>query len=305
MTTGSDSRAADLIGISIGVKTKYVISTSGRLKSLKRYNNLLQTVLRVDCAYIPYSNNSDTDDKVDPLLFSNTLRSLNCIGGAISKDVKSSIIPYLDSLDPSAEATQSVNTVVVVLTDQASNKKHLIGYNTDYTGFKACMVDILNKADKKINTCIIYGYGGVTLTAISVLKELGITVYITGRRVEEAEKRAKELNVHVFKPDLHLKCCLTFGLFVNAAPISSISDLSTVDNFLDALLGSACHTVFDHELDNKSLEHLCLQRGITYYDGNIMYYPQMYEQWVHFLNRYDVNKDNIKGYIDVAIDNTT
>ena len=35
-----------------------------------------------------------------------------CLGGAINKDTKGKIIPFLDSLDDSASAVDSVNTVM-------------------------------------------------------------------------------------------------------------------------------------------------------------------------------------------------
>ena len=78
----------DDIGVSmkIGPKTRFIISTSGRLSSLIRYKKLLQDILKLDIAYISISSHENS--YIQPQEFVNTLRGMNCIGGAISKDIK-------------------------------------------------------------------------------------------------------------------------------------------------------------------------------------------------------------------------
>ena len=78
-----------------------------------RYKKLLQDILKLDVAYISISSNIPGQNKIDPKCFSQALRGMPCIGGAISKDIKHSIIPFLDKVDQFAEKIGSVNTVLV------------------------------------------------------------------------------------------------------------------------------------------------------------------------------------------------
>ena len=63
------------------------------------------------------------------------LRGMRCLGGAISKDIKGSIMPLLDEVDELARAVGAVNTVIV-----RDGGARLVGYNTDAAGFEAAIV---------------------------------------------------------------------------------------------------------------------------------------------------------------------
>src|SRR5690606_23148076 len=115
----------------VNAETRYIISTSGRISSAKRYQKLLQEILNLNIAYIPVTSYAD-DGKIKPEDFTNLIRGLGAIGGAISKDIKHTIIPYLDELDPLAKHVQSVNTVI-------RRGEKLIGYNTDALGFESAI----------------------------------------------------------------------------------------------------------------------------------------------------------------------
>jgi shikimate 5-dehydrogenase len=214
------------VNMMIGPNTKFIVSTSGRMSSLLRYKKLLQDILKLDIAYISISPQNH-NEAISPVDFVNSLKGLNCIGGAISKDIKNSIIPYLDKLDDLAAKTQAVNTVI-------SKNDELHGYNTDAIGFKIAVEKIIEKYPKKIETAICYGYGGVTSVVVWVLKSLGIKTYITGRRLEEAAKRAEELDAYVWSPETWSPG--KAELFVNAAPVSD-RPLSEGVNFLNSLKG--------------------------------------------------------------------
>ncbi|KNC76150.1 hypothetical protein SARC_11340 [Sphaeroforma arctica JP610] len=67
-----------IASVAITANAQYFISTSGRPKSLRRYNYLLQQILKKDVAYIPISSPSG---KIDAQHFPNVLKGMNCIGG--------------------------------------------------------------------------------------------------------------------------------------------------------------------------------------------------------------------------------
>ena len=156
------------VSITVTASTRYIISTSGRATSLKRYKHLLQTLLKLDVAYIPISNAEN--GPIKPEMYAAVLRGMNCIGGAISKDIKHGIIPFLDELDDSAAGISSVNTVIV--RRSSSSRSNLIGYNTDVIGFKvavskACEL-LLSRKQVVIKSAVCYGYGGVTSVVVDV-----------------------------------------------------------------------------------------------------------------------------------------
>lgn len=190
------------------------------------------------------------------------------MGGAISKDIKHTIIPHLDFVDEAAAHIQSVNTVIV-----RDNK--LYGYNTDALGFRCAIQPAIETSESIVESAICYGYGGVTSVVIAVLLSLGIKkVFICGRRLDEAAKRASEFGVDVWTPDVRAQ------LFVNATPVTD-KPLEDAAHFLEALKG--CAIAFDHEMPGKYLQQHCDQHGVRHISGYAMYYPQMYEQWSLFL----------------------
>ena len=186
------------------------------------------------------------------------------MGGAISKDIKGKIIPFLDELDELARRVQSVNTVI-------RQGEKLIGYNTDAHGFEQAIREGI--AGKPIKTALVYGYGGVFNVVYHVLKSLGLKVYVTGRRPEAVQQINEQYGLapHQGEPK---------DLFINASPVTD-QPLENAPGFLDAVAGS--RLVFDHEMPGAFLQEYCQQHGIQHIPGTAMYYPQMYKQWALFL----------------------
>lgn len=255
------------VPVKIGANTRFIISTSGRPSSIERYRKLLQDILLVDIAYIPINSGSADNKIIDPQRFAYALKGFPCIGGAISKDIKRAIIPFLDEIEVSAEKVQSVNTVLVDKNGQ------LKGYNSDVVGFRHAIVNGVNNSGSKVESAICYGYGGVASVVTSVLQELGYKVYIIGRNAEIANTRAMELGVEFWSGQ-------SAELFVNATPASE-RPLEMAPNLLESL--KCCKIVFDHEMPGKYLQEYCDLHNVHHIKGLDMYYPQMYEQWRLFL----------------------
>lgn len=85
---------------------------------------------------------------------------------------KETVLPYLDGIDPKAEAIGAVNTIV-----HRNNK--LYGYNTDYDGFRYMLMK--HKIDPKGKKVLLLGKGGAAKACIAVVKDMGakeiLTVY--------------------------------------------------------------------------------------------------------------------------------
>lgn len=268
----------------IGPNTRYIISTSGRITSLKRYQKLLQTILQLDVAYIPIHNNNNP---IDPLKFTYTLKGMPCIGGAISKDIKYSIIPYLDHIDPLAASIQSVNTVII------EDDGTLTGYNTDAIGFKHAIINGIQNSNVIVNSVVCYGYGGVINVVVAILRQLNINnIYLAGRNMNKIITRAKELNIMIWNNNIQT------DLFINATPITD----QPLDDLLFINILNNNKIVFDHEMPGKYLKEYCDINNIYHISGYDMYYPQMIEQWKLFLksSNKDIDINNLFNLIKQA-----
>ena len=92
---------------------------------------------------------------------------------------KREVVPYLENLSMEAEATQSVNTILL------ENNK-IKGYNTDIDGFELSIKDI--KFDVKDKNIFILGAGGVVPSIIFALNKMNVSsISISNRSKENAE----------------------------------------------------------------------------------------------------------------------
>lgn len=260
----------DRCPVLIGAGTRYILSTSGRPSSLERYRRLLQDVLRADVAYVPIS--APGGGAIDPRRFCAALRGLNAIGGAISRDIKASVVPLLDEVDPLAARIGAVNTVLV------RPGGRLCGYNTDAGGFREAVTAGIRASGAAVRTAVVYGYGGVANVVVHVLREMGIRVLLTGRRAAEARRRAAELGAAALCDVAAPRA----ELLVNAAPVTD-RPLRDAAGLLPAL-ALGVRVVFDHEMPGAALREHCASHGIHHIPGTAMYYPQMHQQWALFLD---------------------
>lgn len=100
------------------------------------------------------------------LLFNLNLQGLN-----VTSPFKRVVIPYLDGLDPSAEAAGAVNTIKI-------SEKGKIGYNTDIHGFKE---SLKNTPFKQGIDCLILGTGGAASAVALALRQLNCTTTFVSR----------------------------------------------------------------------------------------------------------------------------
>lgn len=89
---------------------------------------------------------------------------------------KKSVIPYCDSLSPTAQMLGAVNTII------RREDGSLLGHNTDYFGFQSMLQESkLSVTGKKV---LVLGSGGASNTVKAVLEECGATVIIISRNGE-------------------------------------------------------------------------------------------------------------------------
>ncbi|MGM9806303.1 MAG: shikimate dehydrogenase family protein [Candidatus Aphodosoma sp.] len=87
---------------------------------------------------------------------------------------KRAIIPYLDTLTPTAAAIGAVNTIII------TSDRHLTGDNTDVKGFRATLVPHLQEGT--VYQALVLGTGGASHAVEYVLKSLGIKPVFVSRQ---------------------------------------------------------------------------------------------------------------------------
>lgn len=91
----------------------------------------------------------------------------------ITVPYKKTVLKYLDAISDSARKIGAVNTII-------KKDSRLIGYNTDYHGFKSLV--FLSGVSVKDKKCLIFGTGGAALTAKTVLYDMGAESVISVSR---------------------------------------------------------------------------------------------------------------------------
>ena len=104
------------------------------------------------------------------------IREKKISGVNVTVPFKKEIIPYLDKLKFGAEATQSVNTIL--LTDNSK----IVGYNTDIDGFENAIKNI--KYDISGKKIFILGSGGVTPSIIFALYKMNVSSITLSNRTK-------------------------------------------------------------------------------------------------------------------------
>lgn len=117
----------------------------------------------------------------------NSLRRLGCSGWNVTVPHKSTIIPFLDELDPSAKLMNAVNTVVV------RSDGSLLGSNTDGEGFLRSLEEAYGSRCRA-NKVLVVGAGGAARGISYALHAAGYgPIVFTNRTTERAEELSKSL----------------------------------------------------------------------------------------------------------------
>ncbi|GAA4824661.1 shikimate dehydrogenase [Algivirga pacifica] len=257
--------------VQLNLETKFIYSTSGSQSSIEKHNKALSE-LGVNVVYFTLYQD------VTPEVYAGILRGPMVRGAAVTAKagLKSSIIPYLDEVEPLASKTKTVNTVI-------NKEGRLVGYNTDSYGLKIALEQGIQEADIPIKTAVIYGNGGVSGAAFHVLSDMGIEVTIVGRNPEKVAAKRKALGIdhipHFEGP---------YDLVVDATPVSSDPDFLKAEGLKELLQGSKmvfCHNMPEKDGKTNYLQAYCEAEGKFFIPGNAMYKGQLIKQYQLFLQQ--------------------
>lgn len=124
---------------------------------------------------------------------------------------KQSVMRYMHEIDEDAQKIGAVNTI------KFTDDFKLIGYNTDFYGFKKSLEPLLKSHHTK---ALILGTGGASKAVAYALEKLNIEVKFVSRRLEEGNLLYSLLNEEILKEYTIIVNCSPVGTFpkINEAP---------------------------------------------------------------------------------------
>lgn len=211
---------------SITKDTQLCISLSGRPSNVgTRFHNHLYEQLGLDYVYKAFTT-TDLPSAVAGI------RALGIRGCGVSMPFKEEVIPLVDSMDQSALAIASVNTIV-------NTAGHLRAYNTDYSA----IVSLLGSHEVPIDSpFVVLGSGGMARAVVAALRDSGFTEgVVVGRNEGTARPLAQEYGfpwraeVGSGRP----------ALVVNATPVGMAGGPAADDLPVEPGVVDAAETVFE------------------------------------------------------------
>ncbi|APY12079.1 shikimate dehydrogenase [Seonamhaeicola sp. S2-3] len=131
----------------------------------------------------------------------------NLKGMNVTIPYKEVVIPFLDKINKKAAKIGAVNTIKV------TKKGKLVGYNTDYYGFKKSIEPHLKSHHKK---ALILGTGGASKAIAYSLKKLGISFqYVSRKQSQGVGFTYQTLTTEDIKNNTVIINCTPLGTFPN------------------------------------------------------------------------------------------
>lgn len=178
-----------------------------------------------------------TIEEVSHYLLDSKIKGFN-----VTIPYKEAVIPYLDDLAPDARAIGAVNTI------KRTQAGDLIGYNTDFIGFKDSLVVRLGDVLTTMPTpkkALILGTGGASKAVMYALNTLGFSCTYVSRRPSEGILSYQDLTTSILQSHTLIVNCTPLGTSpnINAFPAIPYSDLQA-SHILYDLIYNPEKTVF-------------------------------------------------------------
>lgn len=129
------------------------------------------------------------------------------IGLNVTIPYKEQVIPFLDRLSPACKAIGAVNCIKITA-------KELVGFNTDYFGFKTSLENWLGEERP---AALILGTGGASKAVAEALKDLNIRFMKVSRHPQEGSKNILSYKMLRDTPELMQQ----FPLIINTTPLGT------------------------------------------------------------------------------------
>lgn len=206
--------------------TRLCISLAGRPSNIgTRFHNHLYDELGLDFIYKAFT----TTDIVAAI---GGVRALGIRGCSVSMPFKQDVIPLVDTVEPSARAIDSVNTIV-------NDEGHLTASNTDYIAVQR----LIDEHDLDSNdTVLIRGSGGMASAVGAAFRDSGFHSGVVVARNPQAGRELADRLGYGYAPGVGGQSA---SIIVNVTPIGMAGGPEESDAAFDEATITKAHTVFD------------------------------------------------------------
>ncbi|KOP83521.1 shikimate dehydrogenase [Bacillus sp. FJAT-21945] len=206
------------------------------------------------------------------------LKAIGIAGFNITIPHKETIIPFLDKLDPLAEAIGAVNTVV-------NEAGKFVGYNTDGSGYLQGLLTLLPEITEK--NILIIGAGGAARALYFTLAQAGVNrLDICNRTTQKAEALINDCLFHVSSAAIGReeaeKNLADYQLLIQTTPIGMAPNIESLPLSLHNLkTDSLVSDIIYNPLETKILRE-AKNKGAKIQNGLDMFVYQgalAFEKW--------------------------
>ncbi len=135
------------------------------------------------------------------------LHDPDLVGLNVTIPYKEQVLPYLNAVDPTAEAIGAVNTIRI---ERRGAEPFLTGFNTDFIGFTDSLKTMLKPYHQR---ALILGTGGASKAVRYALVQLGIEPTFVSRTPREGGLTYADLDEAVMTSHLLIVNCSPVGMF--------------------------------------------------------------------------------------------
>jgi len=207
-----------------------------------------------NCRYENYDINSIS--KLLEVINDTKIKGLN-----VTIPYKESVIELLNHIDPIAKKIGAVNTIKI------DKQNKLLGYNTDYIGFKQSLESNISNQKR----ALILGTGGASKAIVYALKTLNIKTLLVSRKKREESITYEDISNQIIKDHTIIINCTPLGTYPNIEECPKIPYQYITERHL-------CYDLIYNPIKTKFLI-LSEKKGASIINGNEMLENQAMESW--------------------------
>ena len=207
-----------------------------------------------NCSYENYDISSIS--KLLEVINDTKIKGLN-----VTIPYKESVIELLNHIDPIAKKIGAVNTIKI------DKQNKLLGYNTDYIGFKKSLESNISNQKR----ALILGTGGASKAIVYALKTLNIKTLLVSRKNREECITYEDVSNQIIKDHTIIINCTPLGTYPNIEECPKIPYEYITDRHL-------CYDLIYNPIKTKFLI-LSEKKGASIINGNEMLKNQAMESW--------------------------
>jgi shikimate dehydrogenase len=207
-----------------------------------------------NCSYENYDINSISE--LLEVINGTKIKGLN-----VTIPYKESVIELLNHIDPIAKKIGAVNTIKI------DKQNKLLGYNTDYIGFKQSLESNISNQKR----ALILGTGGASKAIVYALKTLNIKTLLVSRKKREESITYEDISNQIIKDHTIIINCTPLGTYPNIEECPKIPYQYITERHL-------CYDLNYNPIKTKFLI-LSEKKGASIINGNEMLENQAIESW--------------------------